>query len=63
MKNKNKAFSTCRPTIDSSRQQFNTDRSQLIIKSVTRSDYGEYVCIARNKISESNATIMLHVFG
>lgn len=59
-----KAFSTCRPTtIDSSRHLFNSDRSQLIIKSVSRSDYGEYICTAINKIAESSATIMLHVFG
>lgn len=61
---RNKAFITCRPTtIDSSRHQFNSDRSQLIINSVTRSDYGEYVCTAINKIGESSGVIMLHVFG
>lgn len=31
--------------------------------SVTRADYGEYVCTATNKIAESSATIMLHVYG
>lgn len=57
-------FPPCRPTtIDSSRYQFNSDRSQLIIKSVTRSDYGDYICTAINKIAESSATITLHVFG
>ncbi|CAG12882.1 unnamed protein product [Tetraodon nigroviridis] len=49
-------------TIDSSHHQFNSDRSQLIIKSVTKSDYGEYTCTAINKIAESSATMKLHVF-
>uniref|UniRef100_H2V5K3 Neural cell adhesion molecule 3 n=1 Tax=Takifugu rubripes TaxID=31033 RepID=H2V5K3_TAKRU len=49
-------------TTDSSRHQFNSNRSQLIINSVTRSDYGEYVCTATNKIGESSGIIMLHVF-
>uniref|UniRef100_H3DP36 Neural cell adhesion molecule 3 n=1 Tax=Tetraodon nigroviridis TaxID=99883 RepID=H3DP36_TETNG len=54
---------TLRPTtIDSSHHQFNSDRSQLIIKSVTKSDYGEYTCTAINKIAESSATMKLHVF-
>ncbi|XP_065813936.1 neural cell adhesion molecule 1 [Labrus bergylta] len=47
---------------DSSHHQFNSDHSQLTIRSVARVDYGEYVCTAKNKISESNATIMLYVF-
>lgn len=60
----NKPFSICSPTtIDSSHHEFNSDRSQLTIKSVTRSDYGEYICTAINKIAESSATITLHVFG
>uniref|UniRef100_A0A671WIT5 Neural cell adhesion molecule 3 n=1 Tax=Sparus aurata TaxID=8175 RepID=A0A671WIT5_SPAAU len=49
-------------SIDPSRHHFNSDRSQLTIRSVTRADYGEYVCTATNKIAESSATIMLHVF-
>lgn len=58
------ALPALRPTtIDPSHQQFNSDRSQLIIRSVARADYGEYVCTATNKIAESSATIMLHVFG
>lgn len=47
---------------DLSRHQFNSDRSQLSILPVTREDYGEYICTATNKIGESAATIMLHVF-
>ncbi|XP_055083890.1 neural cell adhesion molecule 1 [Periophthalmus magnuspinnatus] len=49
-------------SIDSSRHQFNSDRSQLSILSVTREDFGEYVCTGKNKIGESTATITLHVF-
>ncbi|XP_042345060.1 neural cell adhesion molecule 1 [Plectropomus leopardus] len=47
---------------DSSRHQFNSDRSQLTIRSVARDDYGNYICTATNKIAESTATIKLHVF-
>ncbi|XP_070407830.1 neural cell adhesion molecule 1-like [Nothobranchius furzeri] len=47
---------------DPSHHQFNSDRSELTIQSVGRADYGEYVCTATNKIAESSATIMLHVF-
>ncbi|KAM6994176.1 neural cell adhesion molecule 1 [Tautogolabrus adspersus] len=47
---------------DPSHHQFNSDHSQLTIRSVARADYGEYVCTAKNKISESSAFIMLHVF-
>ncbi|XP_068592517.1 neural cell adhesion molecule 1 [Cebidichthys violaceus] len=49
-------------TFDPSHHQFNSDRSELIIRSVTRADYGEYICTATNKIAESSATIMLHVY-
>ncbi|XP_029307941.1 neural cell adhesion molecule 1 isoform X2 [Cottoperca gobio] len=49
-------------TFDPSHHQFNSDRSQLTIKSVARVDYGEYICTATNKIAESSATIMLHVY-
>lgn len=49
-------------TFDSSHHQFNSDRSELTIRSVTRADYGEYICTATNKIAESSATIMLHVY-
>lgn len=45
-----------------SRHYFNSDRSQLTIKSVAREDFGEYVCTATNKLAESSATITLHVF-
>ncbi|XP_040022318.2 neural cell adhesion molecule 1 isoform X1 [Gasterosteus aculeatus] len=47
---------------DPSHHQFNSDRSELTMMSVTRADYGEYVCTATNKIAESSATIMLHVY-
>uniref|UniRef100_A0AAV2MBF0 Uncharacterized protein n=1 Tax=Knipowitschia caucasica TaxID=637954 RepID=A0AAV2MBF0_KNICA len=47
---------------DPSRHQFNSDRSELTIRAVTREDYGEYMCTAMNKIGESTATITLHVF-
>ncbi|KAF1387600.1 hypothetical protein PFLUV_G00081540 [Perca fluviatilis] len=47
---------------DPSHHQFNSDRSQLTIKSVDRADFGEYICTATNKIAESSATIMLHVY-
>ncbi|XP_037532353.1 neural cell adhesion molecule 1 [Nematolebias whitei] len=49
-------------TFDPSHHQFNSDRSQLSIQSVARADFGEYICTATNKIAESSATIMLHVF-
>ncbi|XP_040901146.1 neural cell adhesion molecule 1 [Toxotes jaculatrix] len=49
-------------TFDSSRHHFNSDSSQLTIQSVTRADYGEYVCTAANRLAEDSATIMLHVF-
>ncbi|XP_028986210.1 neural cell adhesion molecule 1 [Betta splendens] len=48
-------------TFDPSRHQFNSDRSQLTIQSVTRADFGEYICTATNKIAEDSATIVLHV--
>uniref|UniRef100_A0A8C2WG09 Neural cell adhesion molecule 3 n=1 Tax=Cyclopterus lumpus TaxID=8103 RepID=A0A8C2WG09_CYCLU len=47
---------------DPSHHRFNSDRSQMTISSVARADYGEYVCTAANKISESSATFMLHVY-
>ncbi|CAL8248488.1 unnamed protein product [Lota lota] len=46
---------------DPARHQFNSDRSQLTIWSVSRADYGEYICTASNKIGESTGTIELHV--
>ncbi|KAI9520297.1 hypothetical protein NQZ68_018604 [Dissostichus eleginoides] len=49
-------------TFDPSHHQFNSDNSQLTIKSVARGDYGEYICTATNKIANSTATIMLHVY-
>ncbi|XP_057689188.1 neural cell adhesion molecule 1 [Corythoichthys intestinalis] len=47
---------------DPTHHTFNSDNSQLTIRSVVREDYGEYICTATNKISESSATVMLHVF-
>ncbi|XP_053183246.1 neural cell adhesion molecule 1 [Scomber japonicus] len=47
---------------DPSHHQFNSDRSELTIQSVAREDYGEYLCTASNKISDSSDMIMLHVF-
>lgn len=49
-------------TFDPSRHHFNSDRSQFTIRSVARADYGEYICTATNKIGESTATLMLHVY-
>ncbi|XP_014011400.1 neural cell adhesion molecule 1-A isoform X4 [Salmo salar] len=46
---------------DKSRYKYNSDKSELIISSVVRSDHGEYICTAKNKISESSAMIMLDV--
>ncbi|XP_049585296.1 neural cell adhesion molecule 1 isoform X2 [Syngnathus scovelli] len=42
--------------------QFNSDSSQLTIRSIVREDHGEYICTASNKIGESSATAILHVF-
>ncbi|XP_051813335.1 neural cell adhesion molecule 1 [Acanthochromis polyacanthus] len=49
-------------SFDPSRHHFNSDRSQLTIWSVARTDYGEYICTATNKIAESSATFVMHVF-
>ncbi|XP_054869316.1 neural cell adhesion molecule 1 isoform X1 [Amphiprion ocellaris] len=49
-------------SFDPSHHHFNSDRSQLTIWSVARADYGEYICTATNKIAESSATFMMHVF-
>ncbi|XP_037642150.1 neural cell adhesion molecule 1 isoform X2 [Sebastes umbrosus] len=46
---------------DPSRHHFNSDRSQLTIRSVARADYGEYICTAANKIAENSVTYILHV--
>ncbi|XP_036394848.1 neural cell adhesion molecule 1 isoform X2 [Megalops cyprinoides] len=49
------------PSSDASRYVFNSDKSELVIPSVVRSDFGEYTCTGTNKISESSATFMLDV--
>lgn len=49
-------------TFDPSRHQYNSDRSQLTMRSVVRADYGEYVCTATNKLAESSKTLTLHVY-
>ncbi|XP_060938032.1 neural cell adhesion molecule 1 [Limanda limanda] len=49
-------------SLDHFRHQFNSDRSQLFIQAVARSDLGEYICTAANKIGEDSATIELHVY-
>ncbi|XP_062254361.1 neural cell adhesion molecule 1 isoform X2 [Platichthys flesus] len=49
-------------SLDHFRHQFNSDRSQLTIQAVARSDLGEYICTAANKIGEDSATIILHVY-
>ncbi|XP_016339037.1 neural cell adhesion molecule 1-like isoform X2 [Sinocyclocheilus anshuiensis] len=46
---------------DDSRYKFNSDKSELTISAVTRSDFGEYVCIATSKIGENSATFILDV--
>ncbi|XP_030639043.1 neural cell adhesion molecule 1 [Chanos chanos] len=46
---------------DFSRYIFNSDKSQLVIPSVVRSDFGEYICTATNKIAENSATFTLDV--
>ncbi|XP_041962471.1 neural cell adhesion molecule 1 isoform X1 [Alosa sapidissima] len=47
--------------LDSSRHEFNSDRSELTIKPVKREDKGEYICTAKNKIGESTVTAFLDV--
>ncbi|XP_039506733.1 neural cell adhesion molecule 1 [Pimephales promelas] len=48
-------------TFDDSRYKYNTDKSALTISAVTRSDFGEYICTANNKIGENSATFTLDV--
>nr|XP_055067116.1 neural cell adhesion molecule 1 isoform X1 [Misgurnus anguillicaudatus] len=48
-------------TFDESRYQYNSDKSELTISAVTRSDFGEYVCTATNKIGENSARFILDV--
>ncbi|XP_073703359.1 neural cell adhesion molecule 1 isoform X2 [Garra rufa] len=48
-------------TFDDSRYKYNSDKSELTISAVTRSDFGEYICIATNKIGENSASFILDV--
>ncbi|XP_017564263.1 neural cell adhesion molecule 1 isoform X3 [Pygocentrus nattereri] len=48
-------------TSDSSRYIYNSDKSELIIPAVARSDFGEYVCTASNKLGEDSAAFILDV--
>ncbi|XP_016313893.1 neural cell adhesion molecule 1-like isoform X2 [Sinocyclocheilus anshuiensis] len=48
-------------TSDESRHKYNSDKSELTISAVTRSDFGDYVCTATNKIGENTATFILDV--
>ncbi|XP_061073385.1 neural cell adhesion molecule 1 isoform X2 [Conger conger] len=52
---------TSPPMSDDSRYKFNSDRSELTIPAVVRSDFGEYACVAKNKIGESRANFVLDV--
>ncbi|XP_064161370.1 neural cell adhesion molecule 1 isoform X3 [Anguilla rostrata] len=52
---------TSPPLSDATRYRFNSDRSELIIPSVVRSDFGEYTCVAENKIGETRASFTLDV--
>ncbi|KAG9335413.1 hypothetical protein JZ751_004735 [Albula glossodonta] len=47
------------PSSDETRYVFNSDRSMLTIPSVVRGDFGEYTCIATNKIGEDSGSIIL----
>ncbi|KTF81263.1 hypothetical protein cypCar_00040406, partial [Cyprinus carpio] len=48
-------------TSDPSRHKYNSDKSELTISAVTRSDFGEYVCTATNKIGNNTAKFILDV--
>ncbi|KAL1259968.1 hypothetical protein QQF64_010545 [Cirrhinus molitorella] len=48
-------------SFDDSRYKYNSDKSELTISAVTRSDFGEYVCTAVNKIGENRASFILDV--
>ncbi|KAI4893836.1 hypothetical protein NFI96_020825, partial [Prochilodus magdalenae] len=52
---------TTPPTSDSSRYIYNSDKSELIIPAVARSDFGEYVCTAANKLGDDSAAFILDV--
>uniref|UniRef100_A0A8C1TDF0 Neural cell adhesion molecule 3 n=1 Tax=Cyprinus carpio TaxID=7962 RepID=A0A8C1TDF0_CYPCA len=48
-------------TSDPSRHKYNSDKSELTISAVTRSDFGEYVCMATNTFGENTAKFILDV--
>ncbi|XP_036414658.1 neural cell adhesion molecule 1 isoform X2 [Colossoma macropomum] len=48
-------------TSDSSRYIYNSDKSELIIPAVARSDFGEYACTASNKLGDDSAAFILDV--
>ncbi|XP_064425556.1 neural cell adhesion molecule 1 isoform X2 [Latimeria chalumnae] len=47
---------------DSGKYTFNTDKTELKLTSVEKSDEGEYTCKAKNKLGEAQKTLKLHVF-
>ncbi|XP_049323486.1 neural cell adhesion molecule 1 isoform X2 [Astyanax mexicanus] len=48
-------------TSDSSRYIYNSDKSELTIPAVARSDFGEYVCTGSNKLGEDSRAFILDV--
>uniref|UniRef100_A0A8B9JBY3 Neural cell adhesion molecule 3 n=1 Tax=Astyanax mexicanus TaxID=7994 RepID=A0A8B9JBY3_ASTMX len=48
-------------TSDSSRYIYNSDKSELTIPAVARSDSGEYVCTGSNKLGEDSRAFILDV--
>ncbi|KAJ8289740.1 hypothetical protein GJAV_G00004760 [Gymnothorax javanicus] len=49
------------PQSDATRYKFNSDKSELTIPSVVRSDFGQYACLAVNKIGERQDSFWLDV--
>lgn len=42
---------------------FNEDMSEMTIHRVEKDDEADYICIAENKAGDSEATILLKVYG